>query len=89
MGSDIAQNAGEGADLDWVMVWNRDMVLAALGRDHADVTASLSYLFVPDETQCFGQFGSRQISFKSHIARDAKLRQADRSTGQHFVPHKM
>jgi hypothetical protein len=65
------------------------MALAALGRYQADVTASLPNGFVTHTAQCFGQVGPRQISRKSHVAREIKLQQGVWSTRQHFFTHKM
>jgi hypothetical protein len=42
MGGDITQNSRERSDLEWIMVWNGDMVLAVFSGDEADVTAGLA-----------------------------------------------
>ncbi len=42
MGADIREDAGEGADFEWVMTGNGDVMLAALVRRKSYMVAALS-----------------------------------------------
>jgi hypothetical protein len=82
----IRKNSGERADLNRIVIWNRDMMLAAFVSAQPQVATCLPRRSITQGAQCLGKIRSRNVSRQFHLWKEAM---STGSTGQHFVAHKM
>ena len=68
MRSDVLENAGESARLDWRMARNYLVVLPALLRRYANMRAFLSRYFVAEEVERLCQLAAVDVAGQFHAA---------------------
>jgi len=58
----IGKDSGQRADFDRIVIWNRDMMLAAFVSAQPQVAACLPRRSVSQGAQCLGKIRSRNVS---------------------------
>jgi hypothetical protein len=69
MSSHVRKNAGERADADGIVVWDRDVVLAVPRRRQAHVATGLTSDLLAEFAQSLGEVAPGQITRQPHVAK--------------------